>query len=107
MEKLDELLYREEMMWLQRSRIIWLKEGGRNTQYFHRQAVWRSRKNNIRRLQKEDGSWCNVPTKMERRAASYFQEVYKKDPTLSPDEVLDQILSKVSDAMNESFGSYF
>lgn len=26
-DKMDELLYREEMMWLQRSRIAWLKEG--------------------------------------------------------------------------------
>lgn len=60
MERLDELLYREEMMWLQRSRIMWLKEGNWNTQYFHKHAIWRARKNNIRRLQKADGSWCNT-----------------------------------------------
>ena len=52
---MNELLYREEMLWLQRSRIVWLKEGDRNTKMFHRKAVWRARKNKIRGLADEAG----------------------------------------------------
>ena len=37
-------------MWLQRSRIMWLKEGDRNTKYFQSKAVWQARKNKIREL---------------------------------------------------------
>jgi hypothetical protein len=62
---MNELLYKEEMMWLQRSRVSWLKEGDRNTKYFHQRAVWRARKNNIKKLKDDAGVWYYAPSDME------------------------------------------
>lgn len=47
---MNELLYQEEMLWLQRLQIDWLNEGDRNTKFFHSKAVWRARKSKIREL---------------------------------------------------------
>lgn len=40
-------------------------------------------------------------------ATSYFKEVYTKDPTISPDGVLDCILPKVTIMMNDSLCAPF
>ena len=50
MDKMNKLIYEEEMLWMQRSRISWLKDGDHNTKYFQSKAVWRARKNKIRSL---------------------------------------------------------
>jgi hypothetical protein len=52
-KRMEELLYREEMMWLQWSQISWHKEGDQNTKFFHRKAQ-RGKKNKIDMLM-EDG----------------------------------------------------
>jgi hypothetical protein len=52
----DEILYREEMMWLQWSTIAWLREGDWNTKFFYMKAVDRAKKNKTKRLRKEDGN---------------------------------------------------
>jgi hypothetical protein len=64
-DQMNELLYREEMLWMQRSRINWLTEGDRNTKFFHQKAIWRARKNRIKRLKDDNGTWKDDPPDME------------------------------------------
>ncbi|TYH01233.1 hypothetical protein ES288_A09G041600v1 [Gossypium darwinii] len=54
--KLGKLLDEEEKYWAQRSRIQWLKEGDKNTRFFHVRATNRRKKNNIARLKDMDVS---------------------------------------------------
>lgn len=99
--KLDEMLYREEMMWLQRSRITWLKEGDRNTKYFHQKARWRALKNHIKRLKKEDGTWSTDQTEMRGMAVKYFSELFLRDEHVTPQEIVNLFEPVVSGEMNE------
>jgi hypothetical protein len=97
---MQELLYKEEMLWLQRSRVSWLKEGDRNTRFFHQKAVWRARKNKVKKLKDDDGVWKEVPTDMERMATTYFQELFTRDPSLNSEALLAMTQAKVTTEMN-------
>jgi hypothetical protein len=43
--EIDELLEKDEIRWRQRCRVSWLREGDRNTSFFHRKVSWRQKKN--------------------------------------------------------------
>jgi hypothetical protein len=86
--RMDELLYREEMMWLQRSRIVWLKEGDRNTKYFHHKAAARAKKNKIKRSKGDDGRTTHDKKEMETLATKIFRTLYTTDPTVHPEDVV-------------------
>ena len=88
-DKLNTLLYQEEMLWLQRSRILWLKEGDRNTKFFHNKAVWRARKNKIRELHDEDGEAQSDPVVMGNMVSEYFQKIFTKDDLLDAAPLVD------------------
>jgi hypothetical protein len=44
LHEMDEMLYKEEIQWMQRSRIASLQVGDRNTKFFHRKASGRHKK---------------------------------------------------------------
>jgi ribonuclease HI len=99
-DKMNELLYREEMMWMQRSRINWLKEGDKNTKFFHSRAIWRARKNRIKRLKDDAGEWQSDPKVLGDMATSYFRNLFEADQTLDPTPLIHLFEEKISPEMN-------
>jgi hypothetical protein len=97
---MDELLYREEMMWLQRSRISWLKEGHSNTTFFHRKAAGRAKKNRIKQLRGNNGQITTEKKMMEKMARGFFQDLYRADPEVCPEELLGLVQPKISEDTN-------
>jgi hypothetical protein len=100
-DKMNELLYREEMMWMQRSRIDWLREGDRNTRFFHSKAVWRARKNRIKKLRDDSGVMQMDQKIMEKLATDYFKNLFSADPSLVADPLLNLFEEKITPDMND------
>jgi hypothetical protein len=77
------------------------KEGDRNTKYFHRKAVGRAKKNRIESLKNADGQVTKKKFDMEAMACYFFKELYKADPGVQPQEVLNLVQPKITDKINE------
>ncbi|XP_057431386.1 uncharacterized protein LOC130724214 [Lotus japonicus] len=55
-EELNDILAQEEMLWYQKSREKWVKQGDRNTTFFHAQTIIRRKRNRIVGLNLPNGS---------------------------------------------------
>jgi hypothetical protein len=98
---MDELLYREEMMWLQCSQISWLKEGDRNTKYFHCKAASRAKKNRIKLLRKEDGQIMKDKKEMANMTRDFFKKLYNVYPGVQPEELVNLFQPLIMEDMNK------
>ena len=74
-----EIMQREEIFWKQRSRIQWLKEGDKNTSFFHRSASIHKRRNNISKLTDEGGEVIKEQDEMGKKVVEHFSKAIRKD----------------------------
>ncbi|XP_074288026.1 uncharacterized protein LOC141613185 [Silene latifolia] len=97
--ELAELRRKEEQYWRQRSRALWLKDGDRNTKFFHTRAGERKQKNFIARLVDDDGNAKTDEEGIGAVAIDYFQRLFTSSNP-SNFEVLDGIGQRVMPEMN-------
>lgn len=65
-----------DIFWHQRSRVSWAQMGDRNTNFFHVASVVRHRRNQIRAIQREDGSWETSDKGIRRLFVEHFRDIY-------------------------------
>ncbi|KAL5562411.1 hypothetical protein UlMin_032158 [Ulmus minor] len=82
-KNLNSLLDTEERYWRQRSRVSWLKDGDRNTKFFHRKATARRKKNEILGLCDSNGCWQDDIGVVSEIIQSYFSNIFRSNcPTM-------------------------
>jgi hypothetical protein len=77
-QQIAERKSQEEILWRQKSRIRWLKEGERNTKFFHRTVIQRRHCNRITHLVSDAGVTLHSHADMETNLVDYFQDLLRE-----------------------------
>ncbi|KAI8016081.1 Uncharacterized protein LOK49_LG05G01337 [Camellia lanceoleosa] len=91
---ISELFEREEIFWFQRARANWIKEGDRNTSFFHAKASQRQSKKRIDGLENSNGVWCSEPAQLEQIVVEYFEQLFTASQAREMATVLNSIDSR-------------
>lgn len=67
----------KELMWLQKSRIRWLREGDRNSSFFHKQCKARESRNSLDHLL-FNGTVLEDPENIKAAVFSHFKSFFNK-----------------------------
>jgi hypothetical protein len=74
-KKKKERSKQEEIIWKQKSRVQWLKEGERNTKFFHRAMMHRRHVNIITHLEDGQGNTVREHSKIEAELINFYQDL--------------------------------
>ncbi|KAM1431725.1 hypothetical protein ACFXTO_014338 [Malus domestica] len=90
----------EESYWRVKSRAQWLKEGDKNSKFFHAQTLKRRRFNQIKGLEDVNGVWQEDEAAISSIATSYFMELFKSSRPGQIDKLGECLAPCVSAADN-------
>lgn len=85
------LLDKQEIYWRQRAKQHWLREGDRNTRFFHRYASTRKKNNKVEKIKNAEGEWQVTTEGVRKVIEEYFGELFKAvngDGKLSDQEIV-------------------
>ena len=100
--ELEEWLEKDELKWKQKSRELWLKEGDRNSRFFHLSTVIRRRSNRINEIKMEDRTWIYGREHIGKYFIDHFKSLYQSVHPQFPHDLDGLIEAAISEEENES-----
>ncbi|PPE01617.1 hypothetical protein GOBAR_DD01358 [Gossypium barbadense] len=92
---------------LKMAHIRWLREGDRNTHYFHVCATSRKKENQIEKIRDSSGTWHTDKKDICNVAWSYFNDLFKSTTDSLHDVDMHYIKTCVTDELNYSLDREF
>lgn len=99
---MHDLLEQEDLKWRQRVKVEWLRNGDRNTKFFHACANQRNHRNHITKIIDGTGRSCIQPVEIERAFVDYFQTILTSDKPTAIEECIAGTDEKATPTMNQN-----
>ncbi|CAA0825598.1 DNAse I-like superfamily protein, partial [Striga hermonthica] len=92
----------EESFWMQKSRVLWLREGDRNSKFFHACVNQRTKVNGLDNIVKADGSFCLNQGETLTEITEYFGNLFQTSNPLKEGYNFDGISILITPEMNDN-----
>ena len=99
--KLEKLEEQRDLYWCQRAQAHWLRNGDRNTKFFHAFASERRRRNIIKKIIKEDGSVVMMEGELKETITNFYKLLFHSNAGTRYDEIMNEVQPRVTDVMNQ------
>jgi hypothetical protein len=90
------------MFWQQRARANWLKNGDRNTSFFHAHASERRRVNKIKKLKREGGGVVEREEELGPFITNFYKSLFLSSAWQVNEDLLQFVPQSVTMAMNDN-----
>lgn len=107
--ELDENLYQEELIWLQRPREEWIASGDWNTKFYHVAIATKNNINKIKELKDDNGQILDSEIAIREHVRKYFITLFSEDSNTNQELSLHNKFPTLSEAdwteINQPFSS--
>lgn len=94
-------------MWQQRSRVQWLQSGDKNTKFFHGVSTQRKRRNFIKGLQDENGTWQDNEEVVSGMLIEFYANLFTSSNLGNLEQILEGIQPVVTEDMQITLAKPF
>ena len=98
--ELNEWLRRNEILWRQKSRETWLKDGDKNSRFFHISTIIRRKHNSIDAIKDYRGEWLICKKDIREHVVEKFFNLFTEEPVVFPSDLNQLILPAITDEEN-------
>lgn len=106
-QELNNLLTQEDLRWRQRAKAEWLKNGDRNTKFYHACANHWKKSNQIFSIKDEEGVLWESPEEVGQAFVDYFSGLFSAGLAGNLEPCLQQFEGRVSLSMNDELLKLF